>query len=46
MKKADIGLIGLAVILITGGDLNGPTLGGIMTIIGFSALRSWAKIWL
>ena len=31
------GLIGMAVILITGGDLNGPTLGGIFTIMGFSA---------
>ena len=37
------GLIGLAVILITGGDLNGPTLGGIMTIIGFSAFGKHAR---
>ena len=31
------GLIATAYILLTGGDLNGPTLGGILTIIGFSA---------
>ena len=31
------GLIGMAFILATGGDLNGPTLGGIFTIMGFSA---------
>lgn len=31
------GLIGIAYILLIGGDLNGPTLGGIFTIMGFSA---------
>ena len=31
------GLIGVLYILVIGGDLNGPTLGGIFTIIGFSA---------
>mgnify|MGYP002586542585 CR=1 FL=1 len=31
------GLIGMAYILLIGGDLNGPTLGGIFTIMGFSA---------
>lgn len=31
------GLIATAYILITGGDLNGPTLGGIFTIMGFAA---------
>ena len=31
------GLIGMAYILLVGGDLNGPTLGGIFTIMGFSA---------
>lgn len=31
------GLIGMAFILVIGGDLNGPTLGGILTIMGFSA---------
>lgn len=32
------GLIALGYILLIGGDLNGPTLGGIFTISGFSAL--------
>ena len=31
------GLAGLAYIFLIGGDLNGPTLGGILTIMGFSA---------
>ncbi len=31
------GLIGMCFILAIGGDLNGPTLGGILTIMGFSA---------
>ena len=31
------GLVAMAYILLVGGDLNGPTLGGIFTIIGFSA---------
>lgn len=31
------GLFAMVYILVTGGDLNGPTLGGIFTIIGFSA---------
>ena len=31
------GLIGIAYILLVRGDLNGPTLGGIFTIMGFSA---------
>lgn len=31
------GLLGMAYILVVGGDLNGPTLGGILTIMGFSA---------
>ena len=30
-------LIGIAYILLVDGDLNGPTLGGIFTIMGFSA---------
>ena len=37
------GLLGTAMILITGGDLNGPTLGGIFTIIGFSAFGKHAR---
>ena len=31
------GLIGMTYILLVNGDLNGPTLGGIFTIMGFSA---------
>lgn len=37
------GLIGMAFILLTGGELNGPTLGGILTIMGFSAFGKHAK---
>ena len=37
------GLIGMAFILGTGGDLNGPTLGGIFTIMGFSAFGKHAR---
>ena len=36
------GLIGMAYILLTGGDLNGPTVGGIFTIMGFSAFGKHA----
>ena len=31
------GIVGLLYILLIGGDLNGPTVGGIFTIMGFSA---------
>jgi hypothetical protein len=31
------GLIGTAYVLIVGGDLNGPTIGAILTIVGFAA---------
>lgn len=31
------GLLGMAYVLVVGGDLNGPTIGGILTIMGFSA---------
>lgn len=31
------GLIGTAYVLVVGADLNGPTLGAILTIVGFSA---------
>ena len=31
------GAIGTAYVLAVGGDLNGPTLGAILTIVGFSA---------
>ena len=36
------GLIGTAFILLGGGDLNGPTVGGILTIMGFSAFGKHA----
>lgn len=36
------GLIGTAFLLAVGGDLNGPTLGGIFTIMGFSAFGKHA----
>lgn len=31
------GLIGVAYILLAGGELNGPTVGGILTLMGFAA---------
>lgn len=31
------GFVGAAYVLLIGGDLNGPTMGGILTIMGFSA---------
>ena len=37
------GLIGLAFILVSGGDLIGPTVGGILTIMGFSAFGKHAR---
>ena len=36
------GLLGMAYIFLVKGDLNGPTLGGIFTIIGFSAFGKHA----
>ena len=37
------GIIGLTFILMIGGDLNGPTVGGVLTIMGFSAFGKHAK---
>ena len=31
------GIVGMLYVLLIGGDLNGPTIGGIFTIMGFSA---------
>jgi len=31
------GVLGLAYLLVIGADLNGPTIGGILTIVGFAA---------
>lgn len=36
------GLIGMTFILCVGGDLNGPTIGGILTIMGFSSFGKHA----
>ena len=36
------GILGMLYIIIVGGELNGPTLGGIFTIIGFSAFGKHA----
>ena len=37
------GLLATGYILLVGGDLNGPTLGGILTVIGFSAYGKHAR---
>jgi hypothetical protein len=37
------GAIGTAYVLAVGGDLNGPTLGAILTIVGFSAYGKHAR---
>lgn len=37
------GLLATACILLIGGDLNGPTLGGVLTIMGFSAFGKHAR---
>lgn len=37
------GLIGMLFILCAGGDLNGPTIGGILTIMGFSSFGKHAR---
>ncbi len=36
------GLIGMAFVLLGGGELNGPTVGGVLTIMGFSAFGKHA----
>lgn len=37
------GLVAVAFVVLTGGDLNGPTIGGILTIIGFSGYGKHAR---
>ena len=37
VNTACVGLLGLAYILLIGGELNGPTLGAILTMMGFAA---------
>jgi len=36
------GILGMLYILLVGGELNGPTIGGILTIMGFSAFGKHA----
>ena len=37
------GLIGMTFVLLGGGELNGPTVGGVLTIMGFSAYGKHAR---
>lgn len=37
------GLISMTFLLVAGGDLNGPTLGGIFTVMGFSAFGKHSR---
>lgn len=37
------GLLGMAYVLLVGGPLNGPTIGGILTMVGFGALGKHVK---
>ena len=37
------GVLGIVFILVVGGELNGPTVGGIFTIMGFSAFGKHAR---
>lgn len=43
MNMGANGLIALLYLQLTGGDLNGPTIGGILTIMGFSAFGKHAR---
>ncbi len=43
VNMAITGLIGMGYILLIDGDLNGPTMGGIFTIMGFSAFGKHPK---
>jgi len=38
-----VGLIGISYILLFGAELNGPTLGGVLTIVGFGAFGKHIK---
>lgn len=41
-----VGLIGMGYILLVGGEFNGPTLGGVFTMVGFGAFGKHVKnIW-
>jgi len=43
MNMGVLGLLGTGYVLVVGGDLNGPTIGGILTIVGFGAFGKHAK---
>jgi hypothetical protein len=43
VNSAAIGLIGSAYILLIGGDFNGATIGGLLTIMGFGAFGTHLK---
>lgn len=43
MNMGLLGLVSLLYVLLIGGDLNGPVLGGIFTIVGFSAFGKHLK---
>ncbi|WP_350344342.1 DUF1576 domain-containing protein [Proteinivorax tanatarense] len=43
MNMGIVGLIGLLYVLLVGGDLNGPTLGGLLTMVGFAAFGKHPK---
>lgn len=41
-----VGLIGMAYIALVGGDYNGPTIGGVLTMVGFGAFGKHVRnIW-
>ncbi len=43
MNMGALGLISVAYVLLVGGELNGPALGGVFTIIGFGAFGKHAR---
>lgn len=43
INMGTLGLFSLFLVIILGGDLNGPTLGGILTIVGFGAFGKHLK---
>ncbi|WP_353892715.1 DUF1576 domain-containing protein [Proteinivorax hydrogeniformans] len=43
MNMGFVGVIGISYVLMVGGDLNGPTIGGLMTMVGFAAFGKHPK---
>lgn len=43
MNMAVMGLLAIGLLWLVGGDLNGPTLGGVITIMGFAAFGMHPK---